>query len=133
VLLVVLGTLVFAFTLVMALLGFTQTYLRSADSYQHRADTAAQHADAVRYALNAIRGDTTIGRAGTSSTWTYDGVAVSCTGDAGSGVAQGSGTTDRLVTCETELINAQVRYFDRGGSAAGVRAELLSWKLLRST
>lgn len=126
-----LATLTFGFVVVTALLGFTQTYLRSASAYQYRWDTAAQHSDAVRFAVNAIRGNATTGRAGSSSTWTYDDVMVTCTGDPGSGAAQGGGTTDRLVTCQTELISAQVRYFDRGGSASGVTSDLLSWKLLR--
>ncbi len=131
VLLVVLATLMFGFVLVTALLGFTQTYLGTASAFQHRADTTARHSDAVRYALNAVRGDASVGRAGSTSTWTYDKLAVTCTGEPGSGVAQGAGTTDRLVTCETPLISVQVRYFDRGGSKGGVMCELLSWKLLR--
>lgn len=48
------------------------------------------------------------------------------------GSRMGQGATNRLVTCATPVVRSQVRYFDRGGVASGVSAEVISWKALIS-
>lgn len=131
-LLLAIGILALTGIILSALIGFAQTYVHDGNAFQARTDRIQRHGDAVQYAFNAVRNNNAVGQAGGTSTWTYSGVSVSCTGDAGSGVASGSGRTDRTVTCQTSEIQAQMRFFDRGGSASGVVSELLSWKLLRS-
>lgn len=130
-LMLVLGVLSLASLLLTALLAFVTAYVHDGAAFQSRVDRVQKHRDAVDYAFNAIRNDNTVGREGTSSTWTMNGVTVTCTGASGSGVVQNSGRTDRTVTCTTPEISAQMRYFDRGGSGSGVLSELLWFKLLR--
>ena len=113
----------------VAMMSFVTTYLRGGASFQSRSDRNQVNSDAVEYALAAVRINNTLGRAGATSTWSYGGGSVTCTGDTGSGVVSGSGRTDRLVTCTSGQVTAQIRYFDRGGSGSGVVAEVLSWKL----
>lgn len=125
---------VLAFTLVgtmllLAVLSFAFTGTRAAPSYQGRIDEVQLNADAMNFAIQAMRTDMTKGVAGTSSTYTYGPVSVTCVGELGSGVASGLGTTDRTVACATAAndLKVMVRFFDRGGSKAGVLAEVLSW------
>ena len=124
-----LAVLMLSGVIFVGVMAFVTTYLRGGASYQSRTDRNQVHSDAVEFALAGVRIDNTLGRAGASSTWTYGGVTVTCTGDSGSGVVSGSGRTDRLVTCASSQVTAQIRYFDRGGSGSGVVAEVLSWKL----
>lgn len=96
---------------------------------QGRIDQVQLESDAVRYAANAVRNDNTIGRQGTSSSWTYSEVTVTCTGETGSGVVSGAGRTDRTVTCTSTKVRARYRFFDRSGAGNGTIMEQLSWSV----
>lgn len=127
-------TLVLAFTLVgalllLAILSFAFTATRAVPAYQERIDKVQANSDAMNFAIQAIRTDITEGREGDTSSYTYGPVSVTCVGDTGSGVVVGEGRADRTVSCATEAndLKAQVRFFDRSGTRAGVLAEVLSW------
>ncbi len=130
VLLLVLAILLMTSLMLTVLVSYLSAGLHAGTAYQGRIDKVQRNADAVTFAVNAIRNNATLGRAGTTSSWIYNGVTVTCTGDAGSGVASGLGRTDRTVTCSTPVIRSQVRYFDRGGSGVGIVTEQLSWTVL---
>ena len=127
-------TLVLGFTLVgtllsLAILSFAFTGARAVPAYQGRIDEVQTNSDAMNFAIQAIRTDMTKGLDGASSSYTYGPVTVTCVGDPGSGAVVGEGRTDRTVSCATAAddLKAQVRFFDRSGSKAGVLAEVLSW------
>jgi hypothetical protein len=127
-------TLVLAFTLVgtllsLAILTFGFTGTRAVPAYQGRIDEMQMNSDAMNLAIQLIRTDMTKGLDGASSTYTYGPVSVTCLGDPGSGAAIAGGQADRTVSCATTAneLEAQVRFLDRGGSKAGVLAEVLSW------
>jgi Tfp pilus assembly protein PilE len=132
-LILVMGVLLFASVLVLAVLSFLRSYVASASAFQARTDRTQANADAVQYALNIERNNQNLGRYGTATnttTWTYNSITVTCVGQPGSGAPQNSGYTDRLVVCSTPVISAEIRYFDRGGAGNGVVAELISWQVL---
>lgn len=130
VLIIVLAVLAVASLTLAVLFGYVSGGMKAGGAYQSRIDKVQATADAIDFAVNAIRNDNALGRSGSSSTWSYGGVSVTCTGDAGSGVSSGAGRTDRTVTCANAVIRSQVRFFDRGGAANGVVVEQLAWTVL---
>lgn len=125
---------VLAFTLVgtillVAVLSFAFTGSRAVPAYRGRIDAVQANSDAMNLAIQAMRTDMSKGLDGTSSTYSYGTVSVTCVGEAGSGVVTGSGTADRTVSCSTtpEGLTTRVRFFDRSGSMSGALVEVLSW------
>lgn len=134
----VLAFIVVTTFITVAVLAYATTSMQLGKTIVDRNDQIAAERDALEYTLQVVRTDLNGGSvSGTSTiTRTVAGISAICSAAPDSGVtattiiASGpiiTGRTDRLVTCTTPSITTEVRFFDRGGSRAGVIEEILRW------
>ncbi len=126
---VVLGFIIIGTLITVAVLSYATTTMKVGVSASERSAKITAETNALDYLLAIIRPNMAMGFEGDTQSRTVAGVTATCIGQTGSGVfPSGSfGRTDRVIVCTTPSINSKIRYFDRGGSKAGVIEEILRW------